>query len=189
MLKTSPCWGRGFPTAGVEAGPIRSLPCVAGHGSGGQMFPFCLRAPCPPDGLHKPGNVSKRLWLMVLHPPLSLKPSRVEGWRWERAGRKLVLATCLRCQPHAWPEMLGVPGDGDASVGPAMHDPEKRNPPQPCFAGQGAPQTLQIPQTLLTTPPPAAGFQPPWFGDGEIAPCLGSPPLRSPPSSGTLVAG
>lgn len=79
---------------------------------------------------------------MVLHPPLSLKPPRVEGWRWERAGRKLFLATCLRCQHHAWPEMLGVPGDGDASVVPAMHDPEKRHPPQPCFAGQGAPPTL-----------------------------------------------
>lgn len=58
----------------------------------------------------------------------------------------------------AWPKMLGVPGDGDASVVPATHDPEKRNPPQPCFAGQGAPQTLRIPQTLLTTPPPPSSW-------------------------------
>lgn len=95
------------------------------------------------------------------------------------AGRKKAVFSNL----PAWPKMLGVPGDGDASVVPATHDPEKRNPPQPCFAGQGAPQTLRIPQTLLTTPPPppAAGFQPPWFWDGEIAPCLGSPPLRSVP--------
>lgn len=70
------------------------------------------------------------------------------------AGRKKAVFSNL----PAWPKMLGVPGDGDASVVPATHDPEKRNPPQPCFAGQGAPQTLRIPQTLLTPHPPPSSW-------------------------------
>ena len=109
------------------------------------MFPFCLHAPCLLDGLHKAGNVSDRLWLTALHPPLSLKPSQVGGWRREQAGRKLLLATCLRCRHHAWPEMLGVPGDGDASAVPGNARP--RETPRSCILqGREHPKPFQSPK-------------------------------------------
>lgn len=79
------------------------------------MFPFCLRAPCLLDGLHKAGNVSNKLWLMMLHPPLVLKTSLETGSRQRAALSNLPVLPTHVC---GW----------GASTVPGMHSLENIPP-------------------------------------------------------------
>lgn len=98
-----------FPPPVARQVPSEACPALLGTAQVGRCSLSACVLPAQPDGLHKAGNVSKRLWLMVLHSPLSLKPSRVEGWRWERAGRKLFLATCLHGPKCLGCLVMGMP--------------------------------------------------------------------------------
>lgn len=122
------------------------------------MFPFCLRAPCPLDGLHKAGNVSNKLCLMMLHPALALKTSLETGSR-----RRAALSNL--------PALHVARGDWATSSVPGMHSLE--NPPQLYFAEHGAPQTCITPPKPFNTPKSWLSASP--VLGREIALCLGTP--------------